>query len=89
MAALSKSGGGIAATRHLVSCGGDVNRADFLGRTPLHYAIVNGNAALVEVLLNEGASVNYQFEHQKINKTLVKEEVERWRYLLDKVNMKL
>lgn len=87
VAALSKPGDGIAATRRLASCGADVNRADFLGRTPLHYSVINGNTALVEVLLSAGADANCSFEYQNVNERLMKEEIERWRWLMDKVSV--
>lgn len=39
----------------------DVNRGDQLGRTPLHYAVMNGNGELVELLLNSGADPECKF----------------------------
>lgn len=80
-AALSKPGFGVAATRALVSCGGNVNYADFLGRTPLLYAAENRNVSLMEVLLDEGADTECTFRyHQQVN-----DAGNKWNLLLEKV----
>lgn len=87
VAALSKPGDGIAATRLLVSCGGDVNRSDFLGRTPLHYATINGNTALVMVLLEYEANINCYFQQTSINTVLMERKNEKWMLLLKQVRI--
>lgn len=89
MAALAESGGGVAATRALVSCGGDVNRADFLGRTPLHYAAANGNVALVHVLLDLGATTECTFNCRQQLLMNDDEVKKRWDVLLQKVHVVL
>ncbi|KAF2888269.1 hypothetical protein ILUMI_17904 [Ignelater luminosus] len=38
-----------------------INQGDKLGRTPLQYGVMNGNAELVELLLNSGADTECQF----------------------------
>lgn len=77
VAALSKSG-----VSDLISCNGDVNQADFLGRTPLHYAAGNGNVALMELLLEEGAGVECAF---RFNHVVAMTDEGRWNALLAKV----
>ena len=52
----------------LLSFGADVNamtdaRHDY--RTVLHYAVLSGNLATVNLLLKQGASVNYPPDYQK------------------------
>jgi len=44
----------------LIPRGSDVNSRNFLGKTPLIYAVENGNAAIVKVLISGGANVNDQ-----------------------------
>lgn len=85
VAALSKSSDDITAIHYLVSCGVDVNQADFQGRTPLYYAVINGNASLTDFLLREGADANCVLHYRKINRNLRKEDIERWEWLLNKV----
>lgn len=40
----------------LIASGADIKSSDSAGWMPLHYAAFNGNAAMVEMLLNRGAS---------------------------------
>ena len=59
---------GYAAAKMLLSYGADVNamtdeRHDF--RTVLHYAVLSGNAGIVNLLLSAGANVNFPSEFKK------------------------
>ena len=46
-----------------MAAGTDVNeKDDFYGRTPLHYAAVNGRKVIVELLIAKGADVNAKDE---------------------------
>ena len=46
--------------KELISAGADVNITDSEGGTSLLYAILNGNARIVELLITSGADVNIQ-----------------------------
>lgn len=88
VAALSKPGdsAGIAVTRRLLSYGGDVNQPDFLGRTPLQYAVRSGNIALVELLLKKGANPNCIF---KYHECLMRNEADKWCSLFHRVERQI
>lgn len=45
----------IAQIKWLLKHGTDINKADTLGRTPLHYAAQGGNTEIITLLLNAGA----------------------------------
>jgi ankyrin repeat protein len=44
--------------RVLMEYGADVEAVDFLGNTPLHYALFNNRTKAMEMLLNKNASIN-------------------------------
>ena len=48
--------GDLAALQRLISAGADINAADDIGWTPLHFACDNGNAPIIAKLLAKGAS---------------------------------
>ncbi|MCX5659287.1 MAG: ankyrin repeat domain-containing protein [Planctomycetota bacterium] len=51
-------GGDVAEVRELLEAKYPVNRRDFLGYTPLHWAVKNNHLEVVEILLSAGADVN-------------------------------
>jgi ankyrin repeat protein len=50
--------GDLASVRDLLGRGHPVNAFDFLGKTPLHYAVLGEHFAVVDALLRAGADVN-------------------------------
>ena len=50
--------GDLAAVEHWLTAKYPVNRFDFIGKTPLHYAVAQGHTAVVDRLLRAGADVN-------------------------------
>jgi len=49
-----------AVVREMQNIGVDINKRDYRGYAPLHYAAMNGSAALVKRLLDMGANPNVQ-----------------------------
>lgn len=49
----------------LVQEGMDINQGDYMGRTPLHYAIGENNPTIASLLLKLGANPNQQDVYQK------------------------
>jgi ankyrin repeat protein len=41
--------------KKLLECGADISRVDPWGRSPLHIAVMNGNAEAAQIMLNHGA----------------------------------
>jgi len=80
---------GYAAAKLLISYGADVNamtseRHDF--RSVLHYAVLSGNLSIVNLLMNEGASVRFPPELQKptpLDFAILRANVDMARVLLD------
>ena len=60
-------------TQALLSEGTDVNEKDWLGYTPLHWAIYFGYPDVVEILLSEGANPSIQSDTGRIPLQLAKE----------------
>ncbi|KAK4887174.1 hypothetical protein RN001_003445 [Aquatica leii] len=60
---------------------GNVNQEDELGRTPLHYAAMNGNTELVELLLNSGADTECKFLYHQSTFRSPKEDYNKWNKL--------
>ncbi|RKP31469.1 ankyrin, partial [Metschnikowia bicuspidata] len=52
--------GDVEEVRSLIAQGADPNECDFGGFTCLHEAALAGHTAIVEILIQEGASVNKQ-----------------------------
>ncbi|KAF5271907.1 hypothetical protein FQR65_LT05054 [Abscondita terminalis] len=60
---------------------GNVNQEDELGRTPLHYAAMNGNTELVEYLLNSGADTECKFFYHQSTFRSPKGDYNKWNKL--------
>lgn len=60
---------------------GNINQCDQLGRTPLHYASINGNAELVELLLDKGADMECRFLYRESTLRTSKEDYRKWNKL--------
>ena len=44
--------------KHLIKNGANINAKEFLGHTPLHYAVLSGSTALAQILIDNSAYVN-------------------------------
>lgn len=63
-----------------------INRGDQLGRTPLYYATLNGNADLVEFLLNLGANTECKLRYHETNVKTTHENYSKWNKLYTMVS---
>lgn len=48
--------------KKLIQNGCDINLGDHIGRTPLHYAVINENHEMLEYLLSCGANTEVRFQ---------------------------
>lgn len=63
-----------------------INRGDQLGRTPLHYAALNGNADLVEFFLDLGANTECKLQYHETNVKTTHENYSKWNKLYTMVS---
>ena len=62
--------GDLTEVERLIVAGYPINRFDYLGRTPLHYAVAGEHLAIVDILLRAGANVNASDEQSVGNTPL-------------------
>lgn len=63
-----------------------INQGDQLGRTPLHYAALNGNTELLEFLLERGANPACKFKYRETSLRTSHENYNKWNKLYTMVS---
>ena len=64
-----------------------INAGDHIGRTPLHYAVLNGNVELVTLLLKHGADTNQRVGYHEPKFRTSSENYAKWNKLYSEVSI--
>lgn len=66
-----------------------INQGDQLGRTPLHYAALNGNVDLCEFLINSRAETEPKLRYRESNAKATHGNYSKWNKLYAMVSIEL